>query len=67
MPDRTHDDPGRVSTPAQTLPTRTPGPTYRPAATAFDEPQPSRPTRPFGAPDIGTDTITSNPTDGDDL
>jgi hypothetical protein len=31
----------------------------RPPASA--EPQPSRPTRPFGAPDIGTDTITSNP------
>lgn len=34
--------------------------------TATPEPQPSRPTRPFGAPDNGTDIITSNPTDGDD-
>lgn len=62
--------PSRNSTPRDTLPTRAPGTTY-PGSSSYRRPtrcpQPSRPTRPFGAPDVGVEIITSNPTDGDDL
>ncbi|GAA0705163.1 hypothetical protein GCM10010193_70270 [Kitasatospora atroaurantiaca] len=74
MPDRIQQDPDRGSIPAgpSPLPARAPGALYpgnstcrRPAATTR-RPQLSRPTRPFGAPDLGIDIIASNPTDGDD-